>query len=260
LAKYQEIRGIPDEDTLKRIQQQMPSREPDSTYQGAELQININAEQQKDLSPVGNIQANFVFWESAPFFDRQHPSAPYSLSVRTITPVSHRTERSQIDRFSEATFNRDVENVLDLIRLFDSGILGMQILGAGGTSLFVDHKKTGLTPLSAFGDGVRRIIMIALTLSNIKNGVLLIDEIETAIHISVLNDVYRWLFDACKINNIQLFATTHSLEAVDALIKAHPAPYDGLVAFRFGQPGESAKRYGGELLNRLRSERGLDVR
>jgi len=259
LAKYQEIRGIPDEDTLKRIQQRMPSREPDLTYQGAELQININAEQ-KDLSPVGNIQANFVFWESAPFFDRQRRSDPYSLSVRTITPVSHRTERSQIDRFSEATLNRDMENILDLIRLFDPDILGMQILGVGGISLFVDHKKTGLTPLSAFGDGVRRVIMIALTLSNIKDGVLLIDEIETAIHISVLNDVYRWLFDACKKNNIQLFATTHSLEAVDALIKAHPAAYDDLVAYRFGQPGESAKRYGGELLNRLRSERGLDVR
>lgn len=261
LAKYQEIRGIPDETTLKRIQQRMAAREPDTTYQGAELQINIESKHAADLyQPVGNIQTSFIFWDAAPFFDRQKSPAAYTLPVRTITPVSHRTERSQIDRFSESAFSRNTENVLDLIRLFDPDILGMQILGAGGASLFIEHKKTGLTPLSAFGDGLRRVVMIALTLPGIKNGVLLIDEIETAIHISVLNDVYQWLFDACQKNNIQLFATTHSLEAVDALLAANADSSDGLVAYQLGQSGEPAKRFGGEMINRLRSERGLDIR
>jgi len=261
LAKYQEIRGIPDENTLKRFQQRMPAREPDSTYQGAELQINIESKHAADLfnQPVGNIQTSFIFWDAAPFFDRQKSSAPYSLPVRTITPVSHRTERAQIERFSETTLNREIENVLELVRLFDPDITGMQILGTGG-SLYVEHKKSGLTPLSAFGDGLRRVVMIALTMPNIKKGILLIDEIETAIHISVLNEVYQWLFKACEKYDTQLFATTHSLEAVDALSAAHTDSREGLVAYQLGQAGEPAKRFSGEMIDRLRSERGLDIR
>lgn len=256
-AKYQEIRGIPDENTLRRIQQRMPAREADTTYRGAELQVNIEAKHTPDNQPVGNIQANFVFWDSAPFFDKKNPPAPYSLPVRTITPVSHRTERTQIERFSESALSKEKMGVLEGIRLFDPDIVDLFILDTG---LHIEHKQSGMTPLSAFGDGLRRVVMIALTLPSVKNGVLLIDEIETAIHISVLNDVFQWLSAACRQYKIQLFATTHSLEAVDALLTVYSQPKDGLVAYQLGQTGEPAKRFSGELLNRLRSERGLDVR
>lgn len=263
-ATYQEIRGVPDETTLKRIQQRMPfQREPDANYQGAELHIDLSVERTdlfSTIEPEEFIPSDFMFWEAAPFVSKQKSSSHYSLPVRTITPVSHRTERSQVERFSEATLDRETEGILELVRLFDSDIVRLQILAVGGTSLYVEHKKSGLTPLSAFGDGLRRVIMIALTLPRVKKGVLLIDEIETAIHISVLKEVYQWLFKACEKNNVQLFATTHSLEAVDALLTTQSAPYAGLVAYRLGQPGKPAKRYSGELLNRLRNERGLDVR
>jgi AAA15 family ATPase/GTPase len=164
-----------------------------------------------------------------------------------------------VERFIETALNREIGNVLDLVRLFDPDITGMQILGTWGTSLYIEHKKSGLTPLSAFGDGLRRVVMIALTLPNIRKGILLIDEIETAIHVSVLNEVYQWLFQACEKYDIQLFATTHSLEAVDALLSARDSR-DGLVAYQLGQADEPAKRFSGEMIGRLRLERGLDIR
>ena len=54
-----------------------------------------------------------------------------------------------------------------------------------------------------------------------KDGVLLIDEIETAIHFSALGKVYKWLVESCERLNVQLIATTHSLEALDAILTAH---------------------------------------
>jgi hypothetical protein len=256
-AKYQEIRGIPDEDTLRRIQQRMPARDADTTYRGAELQVNVAAKHTPDNQPVGNIQANFVFWDSAPFFDKKNPPAPYSLPVRTITPVSHRTERTQIERFSESALSKEKMGVLEGIRLFDPDIVDLLILDTG---LHIEHKQSGMTPLSAFGDGLRRVVMMALMLPGVQNGVLLIDEIETAIHISVLNDVFQWLFKACGKYNIQLFATTHSLEAVDALVKIPPVDAAGLVTFRLNALGKSVKRYNSELLKDMRFEGGLEVR
>lgn len=261
-ANYQEIRGVPDEATLKSNQMHQLTGEPDETYQGAELLINSQFKPGilEPAAPADYLQVKFVFWEAASFYEQTRITSEHFLPVRTITPVSHRTERTQVRRFSEAAFNREIGAVLDLIRRFDPDITDLQILESGGTALYLDHKKTGLTPLSAFGDGVRRVVMMALTLPQVEDGVLLIDEIETAIHISVLQEVYQWLFKACQFYNVQLFATTHSLEAVDALLQAPPSAQAGLVAYRLGQPGESAKRYGDEMLKRLRGERGLDVR
>lgn len=263
-ADYQEVRGVPDANTLRRIQQKsLPSREPEEGYQGAELQVAIEVPMIGLFGQSGQLEtvrSSFVLWEAASFYEREKSSAPASIKVKTITPVSHRTETAQVSRFSQAALNRDIADVLGPIQRFDPDIMGLQVLEAGGTSLYIDHKKTGLTPLSAFGDGVRRVVMMALTLPQVKDGVLLIDEIETAIHISVLKEVYHWLFTACQQFNIQLFATTHSLEAVDALLQAPPPAQAGLVAYRLGQANEPAKRYSDSMLKRLRGERGLDVR
>jgi AAA15 family ATPase/GTPase len=43
---------------------------------------------------------------------------------------------------------------------------------------------------------MRRILLIALAVARAQNGVLLIDEIETAIHVSVLGRVFRWLLES----------------------------------------------------------------
>jgi len=61
--------------------------------------------------------------------------------------------------------------------------------------------------------------------------------------------------------NVQLFATTHSLEAVDAMLMAQIGVPDQLVAFHLPEHGTGqAKRFSGELLDNLRFERGLDIR
>jgi AAA15 family ATPase/GTPase len=92
-----------------------------------------------------------------------------------------------------------------------------------------------------------------------KNGILLIDEIETSIHFSALSQVFTWLIQACKTNKKQLFVTTHSLEAVDAMLDAD-SEKDDVVAFRLNDDNQPPQRFAGELLQRLRSNRGLDVR
>ncbi len=101
--------------------------------------------------------------------------------------------------------------------------------------------------------------MIALTLNSAKNGILLIDEIETAIHISAFKKIFPWLVDACVRKNIQLVATTHSLEAVDAILNTD-VDKNQIVGFRLGLGDEPVQRFSGDLLYRLRHDRGLDVR
>ena len=124
---------------------------------------------------------------------------------------------------------------------------------------YIEHRKLGLAPFYTFGDGLKKMLLIALTLPLAKNGIFLIDEIETSIHFSALSQVFTWLIKACKINKTQLFVTTHSLEAVDAMLEAD-SEKDEVVAFRLNDDNKPPQRFAGELLQRLRSNRGLDVR
>ena len=130
-------------------------------------------------------------------------------------------------------------------------------------ALYLRHKRSGRHAGECFWRWrAPRTVPMALALPQATNGNLLIDEIETAIHISVLGEVFTWLVGACKQRNVQLFATTHSLEALDAILAAGKDHPDEMVAYRFPDPARPGppKRYAGDQLHRLRYERGLDVR
>lgn len=73
------------------------------------------------------------------------------------------------------------------------------------------------TPLGSQGEGMRRLLALALCLTTAKNGVLLIDEVDTGLHYSVLGDVWLLIVNAAKEFNIQVFLTTHSYDCVRAL-------------------------------------------
>lgn len=75
-------------------------------------------------------------------------------------------------------------------------------------------------PLKSFGEGMNRLFEIALTLVKCRNGILLIDEIEIGLHYSVLPDIWKLIFKTAKDLNVQVFATTHSYDCIEAFAQA----------------------------------------
>ncbi len=113
------------------------------------------------------------------------------------------------------------EDVLSLISSFDENIIDMMYVAGKYSNkavLKLRHKTNGWLNLSSYGDGIKKVVLIVSTIvSANKCGILLIDEIETSLHVSALDNVYLWLIKVCKERNIQLFITTHSLEALTTL-------------------------------------------
>jgi AAA15 family ATPase/GTPase len=148
--------------------------------------------------------------------------------------------------------------------MFDPDVRNLETLTppGRGVAVMVDHARIGLAPVSVFGDGLRKALVIALILPRVADGVLLIDEIESSVHPSVLGRVFSWVVDACARLRVQLFVTTHSLEAVDAIVGASDNRLEEVVGFRLeaDRMGSRSQRFSGELLQRLRQERGLDIR
>jgi predicted ATPase len=75
-------------------------------------------------------------------------------------------------------------------------------------------------PLRSLGDGMNRLFGIALALVNAKEGLLLIDEIDSGLHYSVQADLWRLVFAVAERLNIQVFATTHSWDCISAFQQA----------------------------------------
>jgi AAA15 family ATPase/GTPase len=107
------------------------------------------------------------------------------------------------------------------------------------------------------GDGLRRALHLAMVLAEVEpGGVLLIDEIEVGMHTSVLSRVFDWIVKTCRDSEIQLFATTHSLEAVDAMLEG--TEKENLVLYRIRD--QRVRRFDGKLLHVSRMELGQEVR
>ena len=67
---------------------------------------------------------------------------------------------------------------------------------------------------------MNRMFGLALALVNAKDGLLLIDEIDTGLHYSVLPDMWKLVFEVARQLNVQVFATTHSWDCIQAFSQA----------------------------------------
>jgi hypothetical protein len=76
-----------------------------------------------------------------------------------------------------------------------------------------DHRL----PLGTLGEGVGRLLNLVLHLVDSKEGYLLVDEIDTGLHYSVMTEVWRLVIETARRLKIQVFATTHSADCVHAL-------------------------------------------
>lgn len=86
----------------------------------------------------------------------------------------------------------------------------------GGIVVKCDDLDQGI-PIGSLGDGVWRMLGLALALARAEDGVLLVDEIDTGLHFAVMSDMWKLVSETAKRLNIQVFATTHSRDAVDSL-------------------------------------------
>lgn len=72
-------------------------------------------------------------------------------------------------------------------------------------------------PLGSQGGGMRRLLALSLSLIHCEGGVLLIDEIDTGLHWSIMGDMWSLVVQAARQANVQVIATTHSLDCLKGL-------------------------------------------
>ena len=117
------------------------------------------------------------------------------------------------------------EEVVKSLRLLVPDLERVNLIGTVGNAItrtpYVKIKSSNLPiPLKSLGDGSVRLFGIVLALLNAKDGALFLDEIENGLHYSVLPDVWRLIFQTARRLNVQVFATTHSWDCIEAFQEA----------------------------------------
>ena len=130
--------------------------------------------------------------------------------------MSPQTAMLQIDKRMEGLLvQKKLDNVLSILRGIEPNILDIR-MGAGGM-IYVDIRRERLLPINIMGDGMRRILAIIAAIADMKNGVLLVDEIENGLHYTSLSLAWKAILASCQEYNVQMIATTHSYECIEAL-------------------------------------------
>jgi hypothetical protein len=116
-------------------------------------------------------------------------------------------------------------------------------------------------PLRSLGDGMNRLFGLALALVNAENGMLMIDEIENGLHYSIQPDMWSLILKTARDLNVQVFATTHSTDCVEAFSKVTGEDEEEGVLILLGRKGDQivSTTFDEEELA-IATEQNIDVR
>lgn len=116
------------------------------------------------------------------------------------------------ERLDKIIQKKEEKKFISTLNAIDSSIIGIA-LGSKGM-IYFDLGLDRLIPLQLMGDGVSRLLAILVTIANNENGIILIDEIDNGFHATTLELLWKSIYDTANTYNVQIFATTHSLECV----------------------------------------------
>lgn len=229
-----------------------------------DVNVKIDVSAVRQIKPKVNevLEENFVFSNnrSLPLTKRQEIVA---LPSQLISPTSHRFGSIPSQLWTDVINAETKAETIKLLRSFDAEIQDVDIVidSPERPTVSIKHARLGRAPLSTFGDGLRRVFTLAAAIPGVRNGLLLVDELEMAIHTRLLEKTFNWLVKSCVQNNVQLLATTHSLETVDTLLNAVGENIE-IVAYRLRKDKDTVviTRFDKALLSQVRMELGLEVR
>jgi hypothetical protein len=122
--------------------------------------------------------------------------------------------------------------VLQALQSIDSDIQGIALQavtpqpywGPATRGGFIVKLKSAAqpVPIGSMGDGIWRMLALSIAIALSKGGTLLVDEIDTGLHYSVMSKMWNLIYYAARQFNVQVFATTHSYDCVYSLAQICP--------------------------------------
>ncbi len=166
--------------------------------------------------------------------------------------------------YSQAVTEKYIDKIVTfLARNIDNSIVNITLTLTDGVSRFLvntTHLEKAID-ITKYGEGLQRVFEIALLMGYCKNGILCIDEIESAIHKTLLNEFTGFLIKSAHEYNVQVFVSTHSKECIDAFMLCESSATD-ITAYSLKRSEDeiTCKYIDGKRLSRMIENIDLDIR
>ncbi|MFZ2149011.1 MAG: AAA family ATPase [Sedimentisphaerales bacterium] len=118
------------------------------------------------------------------------------------------------DRFAEVQRKKRLGEVISLLKEIEPNISDLRLNEFG--LLEADSDLLKLIPPNLMGGGIAKFLSIALAMIVYQNGIVLIDELENGLQHSAQQKIWEAVLNWAQDLNVQVFATTHSIECVKA--------------------------------------------
>ena len=175
-----------------------------------------------------------------------HPELPIprigeSVEKSFFIPVHGRpNDNSIVDNFSELEESGQVDKLVARLSALEPNLRDLRLLRKYGDWLLWAVLQDRRLPLGHLGDGLNRFCNFLITLMLRPDILLFIDEIENGIHYSVQTKVWEAIGQVARELDVQVFATTHSLEMIRAAYEAF-SEEGKLEEFRYHRLSRSRK-------------------
>lgn len=164
------------------------------------------------LSAAGaGLIIQFVYQEQLPV-----PVAVFlNASTRSTDYVGMAT------RYSNLVRNGRERYLDDLLRLVHPEVSEIKLLSAGQVSTIAANIGSGnWVPLSFLGEGSVSLASMIIAMADSQGGIIFLDEVDATVHHSALASMWRLIMQAAIDFDVQVFATTHSEESLEAVAEA----------------------------------------
>ena len=225
------------------------------------LRFDFQVEGSADYSEIGHYTAseNGMLRELA---DDDGDKQVMQLSYTSFVNNNFvRTDRAILDRMGKAEINGEKEKLIHFLNRIDSSISDIVTLSTNGIPQLYINTNRKLLPVQFSGDGINKLLYIVLSIMDARDGILLIDEIDTGFHYSMDEDLWKIVSDVSRDYNCQVIATTHSYENIMGAVEGVKDYPEDFSFYRLGytRNGIESFRYSYDLLkNALRSD--MEVR
>ena len=110
--------------------------------------------------------------------------------------------------------------LLNVLAILDESIKDITTISTGGfVQLYFTSKQGIKMPIHTMGDGVRKLLHIALIMLTKHRSILLLDEVENGLHYSLHTKFWEMISTLAKQEKCQIVATTHSYECINGALE-----------------------------------------
>lgn len=147
--------------------------------------------------------------------------------LRNCTYTSFISSKSIINQpglaemLSKLEMEGKISYAVKALQILEPEIIGIKTFLQNGTIRLYASMKNGLNmPIDNMGDGICKLVIICVTILSNPNSLILIDEMENGFHYSAHKEIWNAVYEAAKIANVQVIATTHSYDCIKGASEA----------------------------------------